>query len=457
MGCLMKCVLSTIISLTAAMLAACSNSSTSSADETSAKQDSSSSEELSSSDEKYIVDERDGQKYRIVTIGSQTWMAENLNFMTEKSHCYNDVDSNCTKYGRLYTWGDAMDSAGVFSSTGKGCGFGAYCSKGHDLGRVRGICPEGWHLPDDEFTSLLDAAGGGFGEDTWRKLKSTSGWPCYFCDDSDEYDMRDDYNGTDDFGFSILPAGLSDRGTFASKGASACFWMSVEISFDEANHRGPRCDSGEHYWAMHDHFKDNGLSIRCVKDEPESSSSIAPSSSSKIVPIEGSWVDPRDHQTYKTVTIGTQTWLAQNMNYNDEKSSCYNNEDSNCVKYGRLYSWIRAMDACLGAGLDFPSDYDYEVLFANVGGQAIAGKMLKSGAGWESSEKGNGTDEYLFSVLPTGFGTDGSEMGQNAYFWIYAGGGINEGYVGVLGNTDEVFWSVDSKFLNEKLPVRCLL
>jgi uncharacterized protein (TIGR02145 family) len=208
---------------------------------------------------------------------------------------------------------------------------------------------------------------------------------------------------------------------------------------------------------MHDHFKDNGLSIRCVKDEPESSSSIAPSSSSKIVPIEGTWVDPRDYQTYKTVTIGTQTWLAQNMNYNDEKSSCYNNEDSNCVKYGRLYSWIRAMDACLGAGLDFPSDYDYEVLFANVGGQAIAGKMLKSGAGWESSEKGNGTDEYLFSVLPTGFGTDGSEMGQNAYFWIYAGGGINEGYVGVLGNTDEVFWSVDSKFLNEKLPVRCLL
>lgn len=455
----MKCdverFLLTIVLPLAAMFAACTNSSISSADETSAKQDSSSSEELSSSDEKYIVDGRDGQKYRIVTIGSQTWMAENLNFKTEKSHCYNDVDSNCTKYGRLYTWGDAMDSAGVFSSTGKGCGFRTYCSKGHDLGRVRGICPEGWHLPDDEFTSLLDAAGGGFEEDTWRKLKSTSGWPS--CDSS-EYDKYHNCNGTDDFGFTVLPAGVMDGSSFGGKGISACFWTNHEENYDAAYNVGvPLCESGKYHWDNHEDFKNNGFSIRCVKDEPESSSSIAPSSSSKIVPIEGTWVDPRDHQTYKTVTIGTQTWLAQNMNYNDEKSSCYNNEDSNCVKYGRLYSWIRAMDACLGAGLDFPSDYDYEVLFANVGGQAIAGKMLKSGAGWESSEKGNGTDEYLFSVLPTGFGTDGSEMGQNAYFWIYAGGGINEGYVGVLGNTDEVFWSVDSKFLNEKLPVRCLL
>ncbi|WP_242202965.1 FISUMP domain-containing protein [Aestuariivivens insulae] len=81
-----------------------------------------------------FTDPRDGQVYDIVTIGEQTWFAENLNYDTldNLSTCYDDNSDNCFIYGRLYT-GDAAQTA----------------------------CPEGWHLPSkEEWDTLIDYLGG---------------------------------------------------------------------------------------------------------------------------------------------------------------------------------------------------------------------------------------------------------------------------------------------------------
>ena len=127
-----------------------------------------------------MTDERDGQVYKTVYVESidRTWMIQNLNYaylqptaeLDSSSWCQNDDPEDCGKNGRLYIWSAAMDSAGLFSEDGKGCGYGVICDYPEpDTANffwywvVRGVCPEGWHLPnDDEWSDFVSAALGGY-------------------------------------------------------------------------------------------------------------------------------------------------------------------------------------------------------------------------------------------------------------------------------------------------------
>jgi len=108
-------------------------------------------------------------------------------------------------------------------------------------------------------------------------------------------------------------------------------------------------------------------------------------------------------QVYKTVVIGTQTWMAENLNYNASGSECYNNKIDNCEKYGRLYNWSVAKIVC-PTGWHLPSSAEWDILMTKVGGSSTAGTKLKATSGWNDSngKSGNGTDDYGFAALPSG-------------------------------------------------------
>jgi uncharacterized protein (TIGR02145 family) len=117
---------------------------------------------------------------------------------------------------------------------------------------------------------------------------------------------------------------------------------------------------------------------------------------------KGSFTDPRDKKTYKTVKIGTQTLMAENLDYggkNGNIGSCYDEKAENCKKYGRLYNWETAKEAC-PKNWHLPSDAEWSTLTDFIGDGA--GAKLKAASGWDNN--GNGTDAYGFSALPGGGG-----------------------------------------------------
>jgi Fibrobacter succinogenes major domain (Fib_succ_major). len=130
-------------------------------------------------------------------------MAENLSYETENSSCYHD-SAKCVKYGRFYTWGAAV------GKSEDEC-LGLLCDLPAE--GVRGVCPQGWHLPSyDEWDDLRIAVGGE--KYAGMVLSSQTGW-----------NMTD---GTDAFGFTALPGGyLWSTGTFGNDGEFAFFWSAT--------------------------------------------------------------------------------------------------------------------------------------------------------------------------------------------------------------------------------------
>jgi uncharacterized protein (TIGR02145 family) len=192
-----------------------------------------------------FVDSRNEKTYGWVRIRNQIWMAENLNFAHEDSRCYEDRETNCTTYGRLYNWNTAM--ANSASSTTNPSG-------------IQGICPSGWHLPSEaEWGTLMQSinpncpltgncAGAG------KYLKATEGWNGV------------GGNGTDAYGFAAMPGGYGlANGTFTRVGNTGNWLSATESNSTQFYIRYIDYD-GEYVNRDGYYYKTNLFSVRCVKD-----------------------------------------------------------------------------------------------------------------------------------------------------------------------------------------------
>jgi len=364
-----------------------------------------------------LYDNRDGKSYKTVQLGNQCWMAENLNIGVEvaginnqtdnqviQKYCYQDVPANCDILGGLYQWNEMMQY-----STTPG---------------VTGVCPEGWHIPNDEEWKVLEGAvdtqydypnpiwnnSGGRGFDVGLHLKSQYGW-------------ANSGNGSDTYGFTAMPTGYRFfNGVFGYQYEESCYWTSNENDMSTSWFRSLNYnyDNASRSYAN----KQVGYSVRCLQDtEPQSWD------------CGDTLFDQRDGQKYETAQIGTQCWMAENLNYgpiientvtpssgNGVEKYCYDNDPGNCDSYGALYNWNEMMnysmaDSAQGIcpdGWHVPSDAEWceienyvdttEVLCGPTGtgwrGQT-AGNKLKSLYGWD--QDGNGIDEFGFRILPSGY------------------------------------------------------
>jgi uncharacterized protein (TIGR02145 family) len=181
--------------------------------------------------ENSFTDFRDGEVYRKISIGNQTWMAENLRYNAYGS--FLNATNPPTTYGRLYDWATVMNGATTSSSNPSG---------------VQGICPDGWHLPSDAEWTTLESAIGGTAVGT--AIKSTTGW-------------NDSGNGTNSSGFNVFPAGTYSWGIFYNLGNYTSFWSSTEHLDSHAWNRNL---NGSAWVYRLDSKKYYGFSCRCVEN-----------------------------------------------------------------------------------------------------------------------------------------------------------------------------------------------
>ena len=220
----------------------------------------------------YLLDTRDRKVYATTKIAYYTVMAENLDYeyvLNKKpygNHCYVDscdiygkncYTDSCSKYGRYYTWAAAMDSAGVFSQNGYGCGMSVQCSMNLP---VQGICPEGWHVPSSmdwyDFRSVVaQDKSYGYGSINDALAKGFENWP----------------DATNKSGFSVIPAGYDNNNLSyfeinffkaTQVDSHAYFWASAENSASGAEKWSFNAEEIEYS----EFFKTSALNVRCFKD-----------------------------------------------------------------------------------------------------------------------------------------------------------------------------------------------
>jgi uncharacterized protein (TIGR02145 family) len=211
-----------------------------------------------------IFDNRDNKHkyYPAVKIGTQTWMAENLNVGTRidgltvqqnnnkiEKYCYQNGEGFCDIYGGLYQWAEMMQYNTSDTAT---------------TGKTEGICPVGWHIPTvKEWNELENYLGGESVAGGPLKDKGTSHW------------SYPNVGATNESGFTALPGGfrlynfpLPNEPTFSAMATDATFWTS-SIVYNPPNPDFRNLESkSTKVWHLTG-LSEFGLSVRCIKDPPK--------------------------------------------------------------------------------------------------------------------------------------------------------------------------------------------
>ena len=437
------------------------------------------------------VTDIDGNVYKTITIGTQTWMAENLKTTKYRNgdpipnvtdgvaweglvigaYCWyaNDAATYKAVYGALYNWYAVADS--------------------------RILAPTGWHMPiDTEWATLIDFLGGGSIAGGKMKEEGMAHW------------LAPNTGATNESGFTALPGGSRGfSGAFSAINYGGCWWSWFSPEY-QATTAGTRYISSDYSGAyIGGSGKFIGFSVRCIKDAPiptlitsdaYSVSTTTATSGGNIISDGGSVVTVRgvcwgtapnptianskttdgtgvgtfasnptglaenttyylrsyatnrigtgygneitfktntkvsdiDGNVYNTVTIGTQTWMVENLrttkyrngvaisNVTDNISwdaladgaYCWYNNDASTYKavYGALYNWYAVADYrnIAPIGWHVPTDVEWTTLTDYLGGLSLAGGKLKATgmANWLAPNTG-ATNTSGFTAFPGGY------------------------------------------------------
>ena len=488
----------------------------------------------------------DGNVYKTITIGRQTWMAENLKTtkyrngdtipnvtngarwgeLVTGAYCwYSNDAANITNYGGLYNWYAIADS--------------------------RNIAPIGWHVPTDaDWSTLTDYLGG----------TSIAGGKLIEAGTSHWYSPNN--SATNSTGFTALPGGFRNYrdGAFSSVGTNGNWWGSTALDVPYAWYRYLFFNTPSIYRSIY--YKQFGFSVRCVKDTlavpilstmDASSITLTTATGGGNITTDGGvtvtargvcWgiasnptiansktsdgtgigsftsnltdltenttyyvrayatnsfgtgygnettfktlagsgpgtVTDIDGNVYNTVTIGAQTWMAENLkttkyrngdpisNVTDNAAwtaltkgayCWYNNDQANKAIYGGLYNWYAVADSrnIAPAGWHVASNAEWTTLTTYLGGEGVAGGKLKEAgtAHWNSPNTG-ATNESGFTAFPGGqryYYGEFLSIGLYGYWWAstvfstnsawHRFTGFSISYVYSYGNSDVFGFSV---------------
>jgi uncharacterized protein (TIGR02145 family) len=512
----------------------------------------------------------EGRTYNTVQIGNQCWLKENMNVgdmifsetggavqtdngIIEK-FCYNNDTANCTVFGGLYQWDEAMQYATLPSS--------------------QGICPLGWHIPSDFEWKVLEGYADSqypvgdpvWDNDWWRGFNAGGNLK----DTTTVMWLVPNTGATNMYGFSGLPGGRRDKttGSFIEKDSSAYFWTS---SMHDTEYTVLRLLDFEHKSILRYSYANqpSGYSIRCIRGcvpQPTPASAgpdqfNVPGNQATLAantPINGTGVwhivsgtggivldtlnplstfqglvdsayhltwtittdcssstdtvmisfifdcgdlltDFRDGQTYATVLIGTQCWMADNINIGSRINSdeegyqqadnntiekyCYNNDPAQCEVYGGLYEWPEAMQYVTLQGAQgicppnwhIPTDSELKTLtgtidsqypvgdpeWGKVGkcGSDAGGKMKETGLDHWNEPNTGATNSSGFTGLPGGYRNiyDGGffEINELGAFWSSTQNDTQTAWSRYLNYDDARV----SRFVSDKIngfSVRCV-